>query len=226
MKKFLVFFLAVGLVIGSMSMANATPVLRLLGDYLGDVTITDNSVGLYKDSNPAFGVIEYEVSTSNWWLIATAGTTKPAIGSALEPYLGVTVEASSNWGGSLDVWFSETDFTGARPTGFDTAVSGVVSGSKNGVNIESSYSSPGQAGVLGTFAFGPGTFGAAVNEDSFTGGGTYSLTLHGTFTNAGQGESDFKAEINPIASTPEPATMLLLGSGLVGLAGFRKKFKK
>ena len=39
------------------------------------------------------------------------------------------------------------------------------------------------------------------------------------------GEILFQGTLD-IAPVPEPTTMLLLGSGLIGLAGFRRKFRK
>lgn len=39
-------------------------------------------------------------------------------------------------------------------------------------------------------------------------------------------KASFDPPTNPTDSVPEPATILLIGSGLLGIVGFRKKFKK
>jgi len=53
-------------------------------------------------------------------------------------------------------------------------------------------------------------------EDGFTIGCGASKTVHATVTNLGGASS-------PV---PEPATLILIGSGLIGLAGFRRKTAK
>jgi hypothetical protein len=59
-------------------------------------------------------------------------------------------------------------------------------------------------------------------------GGFSHITLSTDFDFNPNLVADFDPDtfVNPYAPIPEPSTMLLLGAGLIGIAGFRKKLKK
>lgn len=194
--------------------ARATPTLRLQNGS-SFVQIQD---GGSNDANPLAGVVGYYGGLGNYFLNVSTGISVNGINFI---DLNSVNMSSSSSPTTLLLGFSESGFNSAAPLPYNFQIGGITNGSISyAAYLDTSNTLFGHGTLIGS-GTGTNLFSYESPEVLLDTSSPYSLSEFISITHNGPYRlTSFDAKIAPV---PEPHTMMLLGSGLFGIAVYGKR---